>query len=72
MKEREVKELWVVGTAVVSSIGFIVLGIMLGRSPLEWDIHVISASAILTVILATPDSDGTSCTEGKERRRVLQ
>lgn len=53
MKERKLKGLWVAGTAVVSSIGFVVLGIMLGGSPLGWNIHVVSASAILAVILAT-------------------
>jgi hypothetical protein len=71
MSERMTEGLWVAGTAVVSSTAFIVLGIMFGGSPLRWDIHVIFESAILAAMLA-PDSVGTSCTEGKACRRVLQ
>ena len=71
MKERLIKGLWVAETAVASSTAFIALGIMCGGSPLGWDILVIFASAILAMMLA-PDSVGTSCTEGKARRRVLQ
>ena len=70
MKERMIRGLWVAETAVAST-AFIALGIMCGGSPLGWDIHVIFASAILAMMLA-PDSVGTSCTEGKARRRVLQ
>jgi hypothetical protein len=53
MKERRLKALWVAGTAVAASTGFVVVGIMFGGSPLGWNIHVVSASAILAAILAT-------------------
>jgi putative flippase GtrA len=53
MKEREIKTSWVAATAVAASAGFVVLGMMLGSSPLGWNIHVVSASAILAAILAT-------------------
>jgi hypothetical protein len=45
MKEREIKTLWVAGTPVSASAGFVVLGTMPGSSPVGWNIHVVSASA---------------------------
>ena len=53
MNERTVNRLWVAGTAAVSLIGFVVLGMILGGSPLGWDVHVVLASAVFAVILAT-------------------
>jgi len=45
--------LWAAGTVTVSLAGFVVLDVMLGGSALRWNIHVISASAVLAAILAT-------------------
>jgi hypothetical protein len=45
MKERDIKILWIAGTAVAASAGFVVLGLMFGGAPLM--------SAILAVIVAT-------------------
>jgi len=53
MNERTVNRLWAAGTAAVSLIGFVVLGMIVGGSPLGWDVHVVLASAVFAVILAT-------------------
>jgi len=53
MEEVTVSRLWVAGTAVISLIAFVVLGVILGGPPLGWDIHIVLASAVLAVIVAT-------------------
>jgi uncharacterized membrane protein len=50
MKERGIKILWIAGTALAASAGFVVLGLMFGGAPLGW--ISISMSAILAVIVA--------------------
>jgi hypothetical protein len=52
MKERDIKTLWIAGTAVAASGGFVVLGLMFGGAPLGWNIATL-LSAILSVIIAT-------------------
>ena len=51
MNERAIKTLWIAGTAVAASAGFLVLGLMFGGAPLGWNIAT-TLSAILAIIVA--------------------
>jgi len=53
MKKGTMKALWVAGAAAVSLVCFLLLGTILGGHPLRWDIHVMLASAVFTVIIGT-------------------
>jgi len=53
MNQETANRLWLAVTAAVSLIGFVIFGMILGGSPLGWDVHVVLASAVFAVILAT-------------------